>query len=67
MPTPSPEAVTIRPVDSGDARTLAALHVESWRSAYRGLLRDDYLDGAIELLSNFAGGLLPFRVSPGKG
>ena len=31
-----------------DAPALAALHAESWRSAYRGLLPDDYLDGPIE-------------------
>ena len=30
-----------------DAPALAALHVESWRSAYRGMLPDAYLDGPI--------------------
>jgi GNAT superfamily N-acetyltransferase len=28
-----------------DAAVVATLHVESWRSAYRGILSDDYLDG----------------------
>jgi GNAT superfamily N-acetyltransferase len=27
-----------------DAATIAAVHVESWRSTYRGLLPDDFLD-----------------------
>lgn len=27
-----------------DAAAIAALHVESWRSAYRGILLDEYLD-----------------------
>lgn len=30
-----------------DAETLAALHSESWRSSYRGILSNEYLDGAI--------------------
>jgi GNAT superfamily N-acetyltransferase len=48
MSSPPSPAVTIRPVGAGDAAVLAALHTESWRAAYRGLLRDDYLDGPIE-------------------
>ena len=31
-----------------DAHSIATLHVASWRSAYRGILRDDFLDGAAE-------------------
>jgi GNAT superfamily N-acetyltransferase len=38
----------LRPVTASDARLIAELHIESWRVAYRGLLRDDYLDGPIE-------------------
>jgi GNAT superfamily N-acetyltransferase len=30
-----------------DAKTIAALHAESWRSAYRGILNDDYLDNGV--------------------
>ena len=44
MQTPSLE---IRPVTGGDAEVLARLHTESWRRAYRGILRDEYLDGDI--------------------
>jgi GNAT superfamily N-acetyltransferase len=40
--------ITLRPVTSADAALLAELHIESWRVAYRGLLRDAYLDGPIE-------------------
>jgi len=31
-----------------DASAIAALHAESWRSAYRGILTEDYLEGEIE-------------------
>lgn len=40
--------VTLRPVTASDAHLLAELHIESWRVAYRGLLRNEYLDGDIE-------------------
>lgn len=40
--------IHLRPVISSDAALLADLHIESWRVAYRGLLRDEYLDGPIE-------------------
>jgi GNAT superfamily N-acetyltransferase len=30
-----------------DASAIAALHVESWRSAYRGLYPDEFLDGPL--------------------
>ncbi|MBI1897440.1 MAG: GNAT family N-acetyltransferase [Acidobacteria bacterium] len=30
-----------------DAQMIAALHAQSWRSAYRGILRNAYLDGDI--------------------
>jgi ribosomal protein S18 acetylase RimI-like enzyme len=39
--------ITIRPIVAADAATVADLHTASWRSAYRGMLRDDYLDGDI--------------------
>jgi GNAT superfamily N-acetyltransferase len=30
-----------------DAKIIAALHAESWRSAYRGILSNDYLDNGV--------------------
>lgn len=33
-----------------DAAAIAAIHCASWRSTYRGVLRDDFLDG--DLLAN---------------
>lgn len=39
--------ITIRPIVAADAATVADLHAASWRSAYRGMLRDAYLDGDI--------------------
>ena len=30
-----------------DAEAIAALHAESWRSAYRGILPDSFLDGPV--------------------
>jgi len=38
----------IRAATAADAAAIAALHVASWRSAYRGALPDAYLDGPIE-------------------
>ena len=35
----------IRLITEHDAQTLASIHAASWRSAYRGMLRDDFLDG----------------------
>lgn len=39
--------LTTRPIVAADAATVADLHTTSWRSAYRGMLRDEYLDGDI--------------------
>ena len=36
------------PARSEDARVIAALHVRSWRSAYRGLVPDEFLAGPVE-------------------
>ena len=36
--------MTIRPATADDASTLAAIHIDSWRSAYRGLVPDSRLD-----------------------
>lgn len=38
----------IREMTSADAEAVARLHAESWRSAYRGILRDAYLDGPVD-------------------
>ncbi|RZL38040.1 MAG: GNAT family N-acetyltransferase [Rubrivivax sp.] len=40
-------AVTLRPMRAGDADAVAALHAASWRSAYRGMLTDDFLDNGV--------------------
>ena len=37
----------IRPATSADAAVIARLHAQSWRVAYRGMYRDEYLDGDI--------------------
>ena len=39
---------SIVPADSNDATTLAGLHVESWRTAYRSILPTAFLDGPLE-------------------
>jgi GNAT superfamily N-acetyltransferase len=36
--------VIIREARSGEERAVAAVHIRSWQSAYRGLLPDDHLD-----------------------
>ena len=33
----------VRPAETGDAAAIAKVHVDTWRTAYRGLLADDYL------------------------
>src|SRR5207248_10350455 len=38
----------IRPADVEDAAAIARVHVESWRTTYRGLLPDDFLDSLSE-------------------
>ena len=37
--------MVIREGTEGDIGSIANLHVQSWRTAYRGILSDDYLDG----------------------
>jgi GNAT superfamily N-acetyltransferase len=36
--------VPLMPATAADAAAIALLHAQSWRSAYRGLLTDEYLD-----------------------
>ena len=38
---------SICPGTPDDARAIAALHADSWRTAYRGLLPDSFLDGPV--------------------
>jgi GNAT superfamily N-acetyltransferase len=40
--------MTIRAARPADAPAVATLHANSWRSAYRGILRDEFLDGALD-------------------
>jgi ribosomal protein S18 acetylase RimI-like enzyme len=40
--------LTLRPLRPGDADAVAALHAASWRSAYRGILSDAYLNEAVD-------------------
>jgi ribosomal protein S18 acetylase RimI-like enzyme len=37
----------VRQATAGDAVAIAHLHAESWRSAYRGIFSDDFLDNAV--------------------
>ncbi len=38
----------IRPATVTDAERVAFIHIRSWQAAYRGLIRQDYLDGLDE-------------------
>jgi GNAT superfamily N-acetyltransferase len=40
--------MTIRQSRPGDVRFIAALHANSWRAAYRGILSDEFLDGPLD-------------------
>lgn len=37
----------IRPFTRSDTATVASLHAASWRAAYRGIMADRFLDGAL--------------------
>jgi ribosomal protein S18 acetylase RimI-like enzyme len=39
--------VTLRCAQVADEPAIARLHADSWRTAYRGILRDDFLDGTV--------------------
>lgn len=43
-------SAVVRRITQEDAAVVAAIHAASWRSAYRGILRDEFLDG--DLTSN---------------
>ena len=40
--------ILIRRAEAGDARAIAHVHVESWRSTYRGIVPQNYLDNLSE-------------------
>jgi ribosomal protein S18 acetylase RimI-like enzyme len=40
--------VNIRDAATADIEAIAALHAESWRRTYRGMMRDQFLDGDVE-------------------
>lgn len=40
--------LVVRPLRDSDADAVAALHTASWRSAYRGILSDDFLNEAVD-------------------
>ncbi len=40
--------MTLRAAQPGDAPAIAMLHANSWRSAYRGILGDEFLDGVLD-------------------
>ena len=39
--------MTLRCAQAADEPAIARLHADSWRTAYRGILRDDFLDGTV--------------------
>ncbi len=39
--------MTIRVAELADANAIAQLHASSWATAYRGILRDEFLDGPL--------------------
>jgi len=39
--------MNIRNAEHSDADAIALIHAESWRSSYRGILSDEFLDGAV--------------------
>ena len=44
-----PQSVaTIRPATLDDAEAIAHVHVKAWRTAYRGIMPADFLDGLAE-------------------
>jgi len=40
--------MSMTPATARDVESIARLHAQSWRSAYRGMLSDDYLDQHVE-------------------
>ena len=42
-------SLTLRAMTAADATIVARLHAASWRTAYRGILSEEYLAGDVEL------------------
>ncbi len=40
--------IKLRPAELSDFEAIAKLHVDNWRTNYRGILSDDYLDNKID-------------------
>jgi ribosomal protein S18 acetylase RimI-like enzyme len=40
------DSITLRTAEAGDAESIAQLHTDSWQRTYRGMMTDDFLDGA---------------------
>lgn len=56
---------TLRPATPDDAPAIARVHVASWRTTYRGVVPDEYLDGlSVERRETFWRGALE---KPGDG
>jgi GNAT superfamily N-acetyltransferase len=45
---PASSVLRFREADASDAAAIAELHADSWRSAYRGIFCDDYLDNRVQ-------------------
>src|SRR3954447_20595306 len=41
---PSPDSFHLRAAEEADAGPIATAHMRSWRTAYRGILPDEFLD-----------------------
>lgn len=57
-------AFSIRPATPADAPAIARIHVETWRSAYRGILPDAHL-AALSIERRTAGWEKNLRANPG--
>ncbi len=42
--------IALHEIHQSDVATIAALHADSWRSVYRGILSDEFLDA--DLIAN---------------
>lgn len=41
----TPANISVRTAAESDANRLAAIHIAAWRTAYRGVMSDEYLEG----------------------
>lgn len=54
MTTIRADSLVLRPITLADAAVVASLHAASWRTAYRGILSDEYLAGDVLREREFA-------------